>query len=91
MPEMTNVRPDNKGRVLINKFIKEGVSSYQIKENLDGSLLFTPQVEISFREMNLILDKKFHTELKEKLAKAKQHEKEGKLISLGSFQKYLED
>ncbi|MHA1540943.1 MAG: hypothetical protein ACTSXL_04775 [Alphaproteobacteria bacterium] len=90
MLELANVRPDNKGRVLINRFIKKGVSSYDIEAKEDGSLLFIPQVEVSFREMNLIRDKKFHAELKENLKKAIKEEKEGKLISLGSFQKHLE-
>jgi hypothetical protein len=40
-----NVRPDSKGRVALGK-LAEGVSSFDVLPNSDGSLVLRPKVEI---------------------------------------------
>jgi len=44
-----NVRPDSKGRVTLGE-LTDGVSSYDVHKNADGSLLLEPKVEIPARE-----------------------------------------
>ncbi len=72
MLELVNVRPDNKGRVLINRFIKKGVSSYDIEAKEDGSLLFIPNVEISLREKDLLQNKELMASIDNGIKDAKE-------------------
>jgi hypothetical protein len=78
------LRPDAKGRITLGK-LAEGVSSYRARRQKDGKIVLEPFVEIPAEERWL-------WENKEALASVKQGKadaKAGRLVSLGSFKKYL--
>jgi hypothetical protein len=80
------VRPDAKGRITLGR-IAEGVSSYIITQDKNNRIILEPQVEIPAREKWIYEDKATLQKLKKGLKDAA----EGKVKSLGSFAKYLEE
>lgn len=83
---VTQVRPDSKGRVTLSR-LADGVSSYNVLQDGDGRLLLEPMVEIPARE-KWIFD---HPEALKSVRRGLVDAKVGKIKSLGSFAKYLEE
>ena len=80
------VRPDNKGRVALGK-LAEGVSSFNVERQEDGSLLLKPQVEIPAYEVWLFKNAKALGAVKKGLQDAKA----GRVKQLGSFAKFADE
>lgn len=80
------VRPDAKGRITLGR-IAEGVSSYRVITDKHNRIILEPQVEIPASEKWLYENKAALQRVKEGLKAAA----EGRVKSLGSFAKYLEE
>lgn len=78
------VRPDSKGRITLGK-LADGVSSYRVRRQADGKIVLEPFVEIPAEERWLWENK----EALESVKKGIEDARAGRLISLGSFKKYL--
>jgi hypothetical protein len=78
------VRPDAKGRITLGK-LAEGVSSYKVRRRKDGRIELEPFVEIPAEERWLWENKEA---LRQVLA-GLEDSKAGRVVSLGSFKKYL--
>ena len=78
------LRPDSKGRITLGK-LAEGVSSYRARKQPDGKIILEPFMEIPANERWLWEDKKALESVMKGIADAKA----GRLVSLGSFKKYL--
>ena len=84
--EVTQVRPDAKGRVTLSK-LADGISSYNVFKDADGRLLLEPMVEIPAREKWLFDNPNALESVKRGLADAKA----SRTKSLGSFAKYVDE
>ncbi len=78
------LRPDSKGRITLGK-LAEGVSSYRARKQPDGKIILEPFMEIPADERWLWENKKTLESVMRGIADAKA----GRLVSLGSFKKYL--
>ncbi len=78
------LRPDSKGRITLGK-LAEGVSSYRARKQADGKIILEPFMEIPADERWLWENKKALESVMRGIADAKA----GRLVSLGSFKKYL--
>lgn len=78
------VRPDSKGRITLGK-LADGVSSYRVRRQADGKIVLEPFVEIPAEERWLWENK----EALESVKKGIEDARAGRLVSLGSFKKYL--
>ena len=78
------LRPDSKGRITLGK-LADGVSSYRARRLKDGKIVLEPFVEIPAEERWLWENK----EALESVRKGIEDARAGRLVSLGSFKKYL--
>ncbi len=78
------LRPDAKGRITLGK-LADGVSSYRALRQPDGKIVLEPFVEIPADERWLWENK----EALESVKKGIEDARAGRLVSLGSFKKYL--
>ena len=78
------LRPDSKGRITLGK-LADGVSSYRACKQADGKIILEPFVEIPAEERWLWKNK----EALKSVMKGIEDAKKGRLVSLGSFKKYL--
>jgi hypothetical protein len=78
------LRPDSKGRITLGR-LADGVSSYRAKKQADGKIILEPFVEIPADERWLWENK----EALESVKKGIEDAKVGRLVSRGSFKKYL--
>ena len=78
------LRPDAKGRITLGK-LADGVSSYRARRQPDGKIVLEPFVEIPADERWLWENK----EALESVRKGIEDARAGRLVSLGSFKKYL--
>lgn len=78
------LRPDAKGRITLGK-LADGVSSYRARRQPDGKIVLEPFVEIPADERWLWENK----EALESVKKGIDDARAGRLVSLGSFKKYL--
>jgi len=78
------LRPDSKGRITLGK-LAEGVSSYRARRQADGKIILEPFVEIPAEERWLWDNK----EALKSVIKGIEDAKAGRLVSRGSFKKYL--
>lgn len=81
------VRPDAKGRITLGHALTQGVSGYVVTETKDHKIILEPQVEISAHEKWLFENKSALKKVERGLKEASQ----GKLLSKGSFKKFLDD
>jgi hypothetical protein len=84
-PEIT-LRPDSKGRVSLGKFA-EGISSFRAHQNQDGSIVLKPFVEIALKDSWLAKNPEALASVKRGLADSAA----GRVVSRGSFKKYLDN
>jgi hypothetical protein len=80
------VRPDAKGRITLGSLAK-GVSSFQVREQPDGSLLLEPFKEVPAREAWLYENPEALDSLRKGLADAEA----GRVRKRGSFSSYVTD
>lgn len=80
----SRLRPDSKGRITLGK-LAEGVSSYRARKQADGRIILEPFMEIPADERWLWENKKALESVIKGIADAKA----GRVVSLGSFKKYL--
>lgn len=80
------VRPDGKGRITLGTLAK-GISSYQVSEQADGSLLLEPFKEIPAREAWLFENPAALASVKKGLADAAA----GRVHVRGDFSGFAED
>jgi hypothetical protein len=80
------LRLDGKGRVTFGNLAK-GVSSFKVRKNEDGSFLMRPMKEVPEREAWLYNNPEALKAVLEGLADLKA----GRVVSRGSFAKYLEE
>lgn len=80
------VRPDAKGRITLGPLAK-GVSSFQVKEQADGSLLLEPFKEVPAREAWLYENPEALAGVRKGLSDAAT----GKVRTRGSFSSYVTD
>ena len=78
------LRPDSKGRITLGK-LADGVSSYRARKQADGKIILEPFVEIPAEERWLWENK----EALKSVMKGIEDARKGRLVSLGSFKKYL--
>ena len=78
------LRPDAKGRITLGK-LADGVSSYRARLQKDGKIVLEPFVEIPAEERWLWENKGALESVRRGIADAKA----GRVVSLGSFKKYL--
>lgn len=78
------LRPDSKGRITLGK-LAEGVSSYRARKQADGKIILEPFMEVPADERWLWENKKALESVMKGIADAKA----GRIVSLGSFKKYL--
>jgi predicted transcriptional regulator len=78
------LRPDAKGRITLGK-LADGVSSYRARRLADGKIVLEPFMEIPADERWLWENKEALAQVKKGIADAKA----GRVVSLGSFAKYL--
>ena len=78
------LRPDAKGRITLGK-LADGVSSYRARRQPGGKIVLEPFVEIPADERWLWENK----EALESVKKGIEDARAGRLVSLGSFKKYL--
>lgn len=78
------LRPDSKGRITLGK-LADGVSSYRARKQADGKIVLEPFIEIPADERWLWENK----ESLKNVMKGIEDAKAGRLVSLGSFKKYL--
>ena len=78
------LRPDSKGRITLGK-LADGVSSYRARKQADGKIVLEPFIEIPADERWLWENK----EALKNVMKGIEDAKAGRLVSLGSFKKYL--
>jgi hypothetical protein len=84
--QITNVKPDSKGRVTLSRFT-EGVSSFDVLQDENGRLLLEPKVEIPAREKWLFQKPEALASVRRGL----EDSKAGRTRSLGSFAKYVDE
>lgn len=78
------LRPDAKGRITLGR-LADGVSSYRARKQADGKIILEPFVEIPAEERWLWENK----EALRNVIKGIEDAKAGRLVSRGSFKKYL--
>ncbi len=83
VPTIT-LRPDSKGRIALGKFAKN-VSSFRVHVEADGKLVLEPFAEISLRERWIYENPEISASIDRGMADAKA----GRVVSRGSFKKYL--
>lgn len=81
----TTVRPDSKGRIALGKFA-QGVSSFHVHQEKDGSLVLEPFAEVPARERWLYENKKARTSVKNGLEQSAQGKTKAR-----SFAKYANE
>lgn len=81
----TTVRPDSKGRIALGKFA-QGVSSFQIHQGKDGSIVLEPFAEVPARERWLFENKKALTSVKKGLQESVQGKTKAR-----SFARYADE
>lgn len=84
--ETIMLRPDAKGRITLGA-LAQGVSSYRAIQDESGKITLEPFAEIPAHEVWLYKNPK----VLEKVRKGIKDADQGKLVSRGSFQKYLEE
>jgi hypothetical protein len=84
LPKM--LRPDSKGRITLGH-LADGVSGFSMQVTEDHKIILEPYTEIPAKEKWLFNNKKALKGVKRGLKDAA----EGRVSSLGSFSKYLED
>ena len=84
-PEIT-LRPDAKGRITLGK-MSDGISSFHVKQNLDGSIVLKPYVEIALEDSWLARN----PEALRAVLQGLQDLKEGHVHDLGDFTQFIED
>ena len=78
------LRPDSKGRITLGK-LADGVSSYRARKQADGKIILEPFVEVPAEERWLWENK----EALKSVMRGIEDARAGRLVSLGSFKKYL--
>ena len=84
-PEVT-LRPDAKGRITLGK-MSDGISSFHAKQNMDGSIVLKPYVEIALEDSWLARN----PEALRAVLQGLQDLKEGRVHDLGDFTQFIED
>ena len=85
-PTEITLRPDAKGRITLGNLAK-GVSSFKLRQQENGNLVLEPYTEIPARERWVYENPKILASLERGIKDAA----EGRVVSRGSFAKYLED
>ncbi len=80
------LRPDAKGRVTLGK-LAEGISSFRATQNIDGSVVLKPYVEIALKDSWLAKNPEALASVKRGIADVAA----GRVVSRGSFAKFLEE
>lgn len=83
---ITNLKPDSKGRVTLSK-LAQGISSYDVFQDVDGRLLLEPKVEIPAKEKWLF----DNPQALKSVRRGIKDSKEGRTQSLGSFKDHLDE
>ena len=78
------VRPDAKGRIALGKLAKN-VSSFRVHIEADGKLVLEPFAEVPMRERWIYENPEISASIDRGIADAKA----GRVVSRGSFKKYL--
>lgn len=81
------IRPDNRKRLALGKYLKHAGAIYDVYEDAEGRIVLEPQVTIPAREAWLFKNPKALAAVRRGLAQLKA----GKASSLGSFAKYAND
>tara|TARA_R110000868_G_scaffold380784_1_gene646913 strand:+ start:86890 stop:87174 length:285 start_codon:yes stop_codon:yes gene_type:complete len=84
------LRPDAKGRVTLGDLAKD-VSGFRLMTDDENRIVLEPMVEIPARERWLYDNKEANQKSRASLEKGLKQAAEGKLVNLGSFQKYKDD
>lgn len=85
-PKVLTLRPDAKGRVALGK-MADGISSFRATQNVDGSIVLKPYVEITLKDSWLAKNPEALASVRRGLADAAA----GRVHYLGDFSKYVED
>jgi hypothetical protein len=80
------LRPDAKGRVALGK-MADGISSFRATQNVDGSIVWKPYVEIALKDSWLAKNPEALASVTRGLADAAA----SRVQYLGSFAKYADD
>lgn len=83
---LKKLRPDSKGRIALGH-LADGVSSFVVTETKDHKIILEPFTEIPTHEKWLFANK---TALK-KVEQGLKDAAEGRIFSLGSFSKFVDD
>jgi predicted transcriptional regulator len=78
------VRPDAKGRIALGALAKN-VSSFRVHIEADGKLVLEPFAEVPMRERWIYENPEISASIDRGIAEAKA----GRVVSRGSFKKYL--
>jgi predicted transcriptional regulator len=84
-PEIT-LRPDAKGRVALGK-LAEGISSFRATQNVDGSIVLKPYVEIALKDSWLARN----PEALASVQRGLEDLKAGRVHDLGDFTQFIAD
>ena len=79
------LRPDAKGRVTLGK-MADGISSFRATQNIDGSIVLKPYVEIALKDSWLAKNPEALASVRRGLADAAA----GRVHDLGDFSKYAD-
>jgi hypothetical protein len=80
------LRPDSKGRVTLGK-LAEGISIFRATQSIDGSIVLKPYVEIALKDSWLAKNPDALASVRRGLVDSAA----GRVVSRGSFRKYLEE
>lgn len=80
------LRPDAKGRVTLGA-LAEGVSSFHVTINEDGSILLEPYSEVPLKEKWIFEDKSVYRKIRKGLIESSK----GEIKSLGDFKQFSDD
>ena len=84
-PEIT-LRPDAKGRVALGK-LADGISSFRATQNIDGSIVLKPYIEIALKDSWLATNPEALASVRRGLEDLKA----GRVHDLGDFTQFTAD
>jgi predicted transcriptional regulator len=80
------LRPDAKGRITLGK-LADGISSFRATQNIDGSIVLKPYVEVALKDSWLAKNPEALASVRRGLADSAA----GRVHNLGDFSKYADD
>lgn len=75
------VWPDGRGRLALGPYLDDRFTSYAVDVSSDGSIILTPALTISVRELAVLRDPELSAQLEHGMTEAA----EGNLVDLGTF------